>query len=103
MNIKQFLEEGEKEFRESFVEMNILYGRDMHNRPPLYETENEDVDKIISWHKDQQKILVEKIVEIINKTQIELCEKFSNTPINERKSGWEWIKKYKEKLLESIK
>lgn len=54
----------EREFRKSFVEMSI--GRDMHNRPPLYETDLEDVSDIISFFSSKYgQLLREKIEEIM--------------------------------------
>ena len=37
-------EEWEKEFDSEFVEMGLL--RDMHNRPPLYDTKDTDINDI---------------------------------------------------------
>lgn len=36
----------EKEFNEQLVEMNNLIGRDMNNRPPLYDLEFDKIDEI---------------------------------------------------------
>ncbi len=36
----------EERFKEELVEMNIFLGRDMQNRPPLYETSDEKVEEI---------------------------------------------------------
>ena len=27
----------------------------------------------------------------VNNTQIKLCQEFANTPLDERKSGWDWM------------
>lgn len=92
MEIKQFLKEGEKEFEKMDMTALALLIKNEDDRKLAKAV----LFQFLDWHKAQ-------IVEIINKTQIELCEEFSNTLLDERKNGWDWILKYKEKLLENIK
>lgn len=43
-NLHTLIDERIKEFEDSFVEMSPLHGRDMHNRPPLYDTDLKEVE-----------------------------------------------------------
>jgi hypothetical protein len=38
-----------REFDNGLVEMSLMYGRDMHNRPPLYDLDLRKVREIKEW------------------------------------------------------
>lgn len=44
--LQKHIDEVMEDFTEYFVEMHSIHGRDMHNRPPLYDTEIEQVQEI---------------------------------------------------------
>ena len=42
----KYIEEVIQEFENAFVNMSPMRGRDMHNRPPLYDTKTRDVEEM---------------------------------------------------------
>ena len=52
-----------KEFNENLVEMSPLRGQDMHNRPVLYDVENDKIDEIKSHLLQPQLKIIELVKE----------------------------------------
>ena len=49
--MSKYIEEKLKEFDRELVEMNLFKGRDMYNRPPLYDTPDEKIEEIKQFIK----------------------------------------------------
>lgn len=58
----------EEKFYKELVEMSPLKGRDMHNRPPLYDTPDEKIEEIKQFIKqalqEQRQSILEEIEEM---------------------------------------
>ncbi len=63
MSLHQHLEEIPKRFDEQLVGMNLYLGRDMHNRPPLYDMNDDRVQEIKDFLLQSNKETIEKVIE----------------------------------------
>lgn len=71
----------EEKFYKELVEMSPLKGRDMHNRPPLYDTPDEKIEEIKQFIKQalqsQKQSILEEIDRVIEQHIVKsqpLCE-----------------------------
>ena len=59
----------EEKFYKELVEMSPLKGRDMHNRPPLYDTPDEKIEEIKQFIKqalqEQEERIKQEILQIV--------------------------------------
>lgn len=62
----------EEKFYKELVEMSPLKGRDMHNRPPLYDTPDEKIEEIKQFIKQALQSQRQSILEEIEKKIKEL-------------------------------
>lgn len=77
---KDTVEGWRERFQEQFVEMSTFYARDMHNRPPLYDTKTEDVEAIKSFIQTELDLTLTKEQARVN----EVLEGMKNPDYNER-------------------
>lgn len=61
----------EEKFYKELVEMSPLKGRDMHNRPPLYDTPDEKIEEIKQFIKQALQEQRQSILEEIYKELLE--------------------------------
>ena len=61
--MSNYIEKKLKEFDRELVEMNLFKGRDMHNRPPLYDTTDEKIEEIKQFIKQALQEQEERIRE----------------------------------------
>ena len=61
--MSNYIEEKLKEFDRELVEMNLFKGRDMYNRPPLYDTPDEKIEEIKQFIKQALQEQEERIRE----------------------------------------
>ncbi len=67
--MSNYIEEKLKEFDRELVEMNLFKGRDMYNRPPLYDTPDEKIEEIKQFIKQALQEQEERIRGIDNVIQ----------------------------------
>ena len=69
--MSKYIEEKLKEFDRELVEMNLFKGRDMYNRPPLYDTPDEKIEEIKQFIKqalqEQEERIKQEMKEKIEK------------------------------------
>ena len=67
--MSNYIEEKLKEFDRELVEMNLFKGRDMYNRPPLYDTPDEKIEEIKQFIKqalqEQEERIKQEILQIV--------------------------------------
>lgn len=68
--MSKYIEEVIQEFENAFVNMSPMRGRDMHNRPPLYDTETRDVEEMKQFIKSSLQKQIEMIEREVKKKRI---------------------------------
>lgn len=87
----------EKEFDEKFL--GFLQAKDKANNTSVNTVFATDIKYFIrSLLTSSQNEMIKKI----ENTQVKLCREFANTPLNKRKSGWDWILRFRDEVLQII-
>jgi len=99
--MNNYIEEKLKEFDRELVEMNLFKGRDMHNRPPLYDTPDEKIEEIKQFIKQALQEQEERIIDEERQRRKE--EKCKTARINYDAGYCKAEQEMKEKIEKQIK
>lgn len=101
--INKVIEESNKEFMESFVEMHSMHGHDMHNRPILYDKKDNDIKEIQSFISQRDQKILSAIEEEVEASKKEVRNKENSIKISDTGSVVYYYLSKIQELLKSAK